>query len=95
MLASAPAQVSEECFLEPECGEECRTVTDRKCAIVEEMQCGLVQEQQCDTEQEEQCSTVTEQQCSPRTEKKCETGGYLNVNISSKIVSSKYLRIFG
>ena len=40
---------SEECFLEPECGEECETKQDRECRIEEERQCNTVQEEQCDT----------------------------------------------
>ena len=42
---------SEECFLEPECGEECETKTDRECRIEEEEQCRTVTEEQCDTVQ--------------------------------------------
>ena len=43
--------MSKECFLEPKCGEECKTVDERKCSTVQEQQCRTVQEQQCDTVQ--------------------------------------------
>ena len=42
-------KVSEECFLEPECGEECRTEQEKKCSTVQEQQCRTVQEEQCNT----------------------------------------------
>ena len=41
--------MSEECFLEPECGEECRTEQEKKCSTVQEQQCRTVQEEQCNT----------------------------------------------
>ena len=47
-LVRETTKVSEECFLEPECGEECKTVDERKCSTVQEQQCRKVQEQQCD-----------------------------------------------
>ena len=49
---------SEECFLEPECGEECETKTDRECRIEEEEQCRTVTEEQCDTVQVSQNKIV-------------------------------------
>ena len=50
-LVRETTKVSEECFLEPECGEECKTVNERKCSTVQEQQCRTVQEQQCDVVQ--------------------------------------------
>ena len=50
-LVRETTKVSEECFLEPECGEECKTVDERKCSTVQEQQCRTVQEQQCDVVQ--------------------------------------------
>ena len=43
--------MSEECFLEPECGEECKTVQEEKCKTVQEQQCRNVEEQVCDVVQ--------------------------------------------
>ena len=73
-LVRETRKVSEECFLEPECGEECRTVQEKKCSTVQEEQCRTVQEEQCDTVQEEECKTVKERKCRTKTEKECDTG---------------------
>ena len=50
-LVSEITKVSEECFLELECGEECETLDEKKCNTVQEQQCRTVQEQQCDVVQ--------------------------------------------
>ena len=50
-LVRETTKVSEECFLEPECGEECETLDEKKCNTVQEQQCRTVQEQQCDVVQ--------------------------------------------
>ena len=50
-LVRETTKVSEECFLEPECGEECKTVQEEKCKTVQEQQCRNVEEQVCDVVQ--------------------------------------------
>ena len=50
-LVRETTKVSEECFLEPECGEECKTVQEEKCKTVQQQQCRNVQEQVCDVVQ--------------------------------------------
>ena len=50
-LVRETKQLSEECFLEPECAEKCETVEEKKCRTEQEEVCRTVEEQQCDTVQ--------------------------------------------
>ena len=47
-LVREDRQVSDSCFLEPECGEECRMVREEECETVEEELCNTLEEMQCE-----------------------------------------------
>ena len=65
------------CFLEPECSQECKQVSERKCTPFQEQVCSTKYVTSCNIVQEEKCVTnyVTqyENQCNPNTEQKCNT----------------------
>ena len=62
-----------QCFLEPECNNECKSVNEQQCSTVNEEQCTTVNQQKCSTINEQKCSTVQEQECSNVPEQKCST----------------------
>ena len=51
--------VSDSCFLEPECGEECKTVREQDCETVEEEHCNTLEGMQCEVIQVSQGSGHT------------------------------------
>ena len=50
-LERQTSQTNDECFLEPECGQECSMVEAYKCDMVMEMNCRSIDEEVCDTVQ--------------------------------------------
>ena len=47
-----------QCFLEPECENKCRSLSEKQCSTVQEEQCTTVNKQQCSTVNEQKCTTV-------------------------------------
>ena len=47
-LVRETTKISDECFLEPECGQECETVNEKKCQTKQEQKCRTIEEQVCD-----------------------------------------------
>merc|ERR1719400_1501848 len=70
-LERAVTATSPECFLEPECRNNCEDKTEPVCTQVQEKECKTVKENVCNMVNEEKCENVKKTEY----EKECRTTG--------------------